>query len=68
VTVTAAGKQFKATHVINQTTPGNKVNVEIPVTGLPLGVAAKVEVFIQGVPGENDLENNKGEYLAIFSS
>jgi len=68
VTVTAAGKQYKATHVINQTTPGNKVNVEIPVTGIPLGLASKVEVFVEGVPGENDLENNKGTFLAIFSS
>jgi hypothetical protein len=40
--------------------------VEIPVTGIPLGVAAKIEVNIEAVPGENDLENNKGTFLAIF--
>ncbi len=67
ITVTAGGKAYKASHVINQTTPGNKVNVEIPVAGIPLGVAAKIEANIEGVPGENDLENNKGTYLAIFS-
>ncbi len=67
VTVTASGKQYKASHVINQTTPGNKLNVEIPVAGIPLGVAATVEVMIEGVPGENDLENNKGKFIAIFS-
>jgi hypothetical protein len=67
VTVTAGGKQLKASHVINQTQPGAKVNVEIPVSGVPLGVAGKVEVSIEGVPGENDLENNKSTYLAIFS-
>jgi hypothetical protein len=67
VTVTAAGKQYKASHTIDKTEPGKKVNVEIPVTGIPLGVAAKVEVNIEGVPGENDLENNKATYLAIFS-
>jgi hypothetical protein len=66
VTVTAGGKQFKASHVINKTEPGKTVNVEIPVTGIPLGVASKIQVNIEGVPGENDLENNKNTYLAIF--
>jgi hypothetical protein len=66
VTVTAAGKQYKASHVINKTEPGKSVNVEIPVAGVPLGVASKIEANIEGVPGENDLENNKGTYLAIF--
>jgi uncharacterized membrane protein len=67
VTVTAAGKQFKASHVIEKTEPGKAVNVDIPVTGVPLGVASKIQVNIEGVPGENDLENNKGTYLAIFA-
>ena len=66
VTVTAGGKQFKASHVIEKTEPGKTVNVDIPVIGVPLGVAAKIEVFVEGVPGENDLENNKGVFLAIF--
>jgi hypothetical protein len=42
--------------------------VEIPVTGIPLGAAAKIQVNIEGVPGENDLENNKATYLAIFGA
>jgi hypothetical protein len=67
VTVTASGKQFKASHVINSTQPGSKVNVEIPVAGIPLGVAAKIEVFVEPVPGETNAENNKATYLAIFS-
>jgi hypothetical protein len=67
VTVTAAGKQYKASHVINQTQPESKVNVEIPVTGIPVGVAAKIEVAVEPVPGEEDTENNKATYLAIFS-
>jgi hypothetical protein len=67
VTVTAAGKQFKASHTINQTQPGSKVNVEIPVTGIPTGVAAKIEVAVEPVPGETETENNKATYLAIFS-
>ena len=66
VTVTAAGKQYKASHVIEKTEPGKTVSVDIPVIGVPLGVAAKVEVFVEGVPGENDLENNKGVFLAVF--
>jgi hypothetical protein len=66
VTVTAGGKQYKASHIIEKTEPGKTLNVDIPVAGVPLGVAAKIEVFIEGVPGENDLENNKGTYLAIF--
>jgi hypothetical protein len=66
VTVTAGGKQFKASHVINQTQPGTKVNVEIPVTGIPIGVASKIEVNVEPVPGEANTENNKNTYLAIF--
>jgi len=67
VTVTAGGKQFKASHAIEKTEPGNTVSVDIPVTGVPLGSAAKIEVNIEGVPGENDLENNKQTYLAVFA-
>jgi hypothetical protein len=67
-TVTAAGKQFKASHVIEKTEPGKTVNVDIPVTGVPLGVASKIQINIEGVPGENDLENNKGTFLAIFGA
>lgn len=66
VTVTAGGKQFKASHVIEKTEPGKTVSVDIPVTGVPLGAASKLQVNINGVPGENDLENNKSTYLAIF--
>jgi hypothetical protein len=66
VTVTAEGKQFKASHAIEKTEPGKAVNVDIPVAGVPLGVAAKIELSVEGVPGENDLENNKGVFLAVF--
>jgi len=67
VTVTTAGQQRKDSKVINSTQPGSKVNAEIPVTGVPLGVASKVEVEVEPVPGETNTENNKGAYLAIFS-
>jgi hypothetical protein len=68
IVVTAGGKQYKASHVIEKTEPGKTLNVEIPVTGVPLGAAAKIQVNIEGVPGENDLENNKGTFLAIFGA
>ena len=66
VTVTAGGKEFKASHVINTTQPGTKANVEVPVTGIPVGVASKVAVNVEAVPGETNTENNKNSYLAIF--
>jgi hypothetical protein len=66
VTVTAGGKQFKASHVINSAPAGSKSNVEIPVSGIPLGVASKIEADIEAVPGETNTENNKNTYLAIF--
>jgi hypothetical protein len=68
IVVTAGGKQYKASHVLEKSEPGKAVNVEIPVTGIPLGAAAKVQVNVEGVPGENDLENNKGTFLVIFGA
>jgi hypothetical protein len=68
VTVTAAGKQYAASHTIEKTEPGKTVNVDIPVTGVPLSAASKIEVKIATVPGESDSENNKNTYLAIFGS
>jgi hypothetical protein len=66
VTVTAGGKQYKSSHVINSAQPGSKYNVEVTVNGVPQGMAAKVEANILPVPGETNVENNKATYLAIF--
>jgi hypothetical protein len=66
VTVTAAGKQLKTSHIITKTEAGKTVNVDIPVEGVPLGVAAKAEVYVEPVPGETATERNKGTFLAIF--
>lgn len=66
VTVTAEDKKFSASRTINSLQPESKVNVEIPVNGVPLGVGAKVEVNVEPVPGETETENNKAVYLAIF--
>jgi hypothetical protein len=65
VTVTAGGKQFKASHVIEKIEPGKTVSVDIPVSGVPLGVASKVEVQVEPVPGETNHEGTKGTFLAI---
>ena len=66
VAVTAGGKQLSGSHVVNSTQPGSKVNVEIPINGVPLSVASKVQVTVEPVPGETNTENNKSTYLAIF--
>jgi hypothetical protein len=65
-TVTAAGRQFKASHVIEKTEPGKTVGVDIPVTGVPLGVASKIEVNVEPVPGETNHEGTKSTFLAII--
>jgi hypothetical protein len=66
VTITAGGKQYKATHSVNSIQAGSKANVEIPVAGVPVGAASKVEVEVAPVTGETNDENNKSTYLAIF--
>jgi hypothetical protein len=66
LTVTAAGKQIKTSHVINRTEPGKTVSVEIPVPGVPLGPAAKIEAQVEPVPGETNHEDTQGTYVAIF--
>jgi hypothetical protein len=68
VTVSASGKQYKASRVIEKTEPGATVDVDIPVEGVPQGIATTVSVYILPVPGETNVENNKGSYLAIFGS
>jgi hypothetical protein len=68
VNITAAGKQFAASRTIEKTEPGKTASVGIPVTGIPLGVASKVEVQVEPVPGETNHEGTKDTYLAIFGS
>ncbi len=64
--VTAAGKQLKTSHVINMTEPKKAVSVEIPLPGVALKVASKIEAQIEPVPGETNHEGTKGSFLAIF--
>jgi hypothetical protein len=66
VSVTSEGKTLSASHLIDKTEPGKTYSVDVPVNGVTLGAASRVSVNVEGVPGENDLENNKASYLAIF--
>jgi hypothetical protein len=66
VSVTTEGKTLYASHVINKTEPGSTSNVDIPVNGVTLGAASRVTVSIEAVPGETELANNKGAFIAIF--
>jgi hypothetical protein len=66
VAVTAEGKQYKSIRTIDKTEPGVTSNVDIPVEGIPVGAAARITVYVQPVPGETNVENNKGSYLAVF--
>jgi hypothetical protein len=68
VTVSAQGKQLKATRSINSIGAGGKTNVDVPVEGVPTGVASKIEAYVEPVPGETNTENNKGTFLAIFGA
>jgi hypothetical protein len=65
VLVESQGKQFKASHTINRTEPGQTVPVDIPVNGVPLA-PGKISVSIQPVRGEKNVENNKGSFVALF--
>jgi hypothetical protein len=67
VTVTAGGKQYKDSRTITKAEPGVTATVNIPVEGVPVGAAANVIVYVQPVPGETNLENNKDTFLAVFS-
>ncbi len=66
VAVTAGGRQYKRVKTIDKTEPGVTSKVDIPVEGVPLEAAARITVSVQGVPGETNLENNKGTYDAVF--
>jgi hypothetical protein len=66
VAVTAEGRQYKSTKTIAKTEPGVTSNVEVPVEGVPQGTGARINVYVQPVPGETNVENNKGSYLAVF--
>jgi hypothetical protein len=66
VTVTAGGKAYKNSRAIATTEPGVTSKVNVPVEGVPAG-AGRITVYVRPVPGETNLENNNGTYLAVFA-
>jgi hypothetical protein len=66
VTVASGGKELKASHVINKTEPGSTASVDIPVEGVTLSAASRVTAYVQPVPGETNVENNKQTYDVVF--
>ena len=66
MTVSAGGKQYKSSGTIEKLEAGKTAPAKVTVTGIPTGPATKVEVSVEAVPGETNLENNKGSFLAIF--
>jgi hypothetical protein len=67
VGVTSAGREYSAYNILRKVAPGQTADVEVPVEGVPLNTPTKVEVYVEPVPGETDLENNKAAYEATFS-
>jgi hypothetical protein len=66
VNVSAGGKQYKSSGTIEKLEAGKTAPAQVTVTGIPTGPATKVEASVEAVPGETNLENNKGSFLAIF--
>ncbi len=66
VTVAGGGKESKASHVINKTEPGSTASVDIPLEGVTLSAASRVTAYVQPVPGETNVENNKQTYDVVF--
>jgi hypothetical protein len=66
VSVTSGGKTVSASDTVEKTEPGQTANAEVHVSGVTTGVPANVEAKVEEVPGETNLENNKGAYLAVF--
>ncbi len=66
VAALVGGKRLAASHSIETIEPGQTVSVDIPISGVPLGTTAQVEASVGKVPGEENVENNKAVYQAIF--
>jgi hypothetical protein len=63
----STGKPQTQSKDINTTTPGQPIPLQIPLTSPPpTGTVLQAKVKIEGVPGENDLVNNRGTFLVLF--
>ena len=66
VSVTTEGKTLYASHTIKKTEPGQYLQRRHPGQRGHAGRASRVTVNIETVPGETEVENNKGTYIVIF--
>lgn len=66
VAVTSGGKKVSGSRTIDKIEAGKTVNLDVPVTGVTLSTASKIEAKVAKVPGEENLENNQASYLATF--
>jgi hypothetical protein len=68
VTVKGRGKTVSVSKTIDKTKTGTEASVDIPLGTSPrTGAPLRIEVNIEGVPGEKNLANNKGSFTVIFS-
>jgi len=66
VSVTGAGKTTKTVKTVDRTQAGASATVDIPLSGVPTGVTSRLTVFIEPVPGEKNIANNKATYSVVF--
>jgi hypothetical protein len=64
----ASGKQVATVSKTTPSTrPGSEATVEIPLqTAPPTGAALTLEIEVKPVPGEKNVDNNKGSYPIFF--
>ena len=63
VAVTVGGKQYKASRSIEKTEPGKTTEVQVPLTGIPTGPAAKVEGRYRRRAGRERPRKQQGHLL-----
>lgn len=62
------GKEISTTKTIDQTTAGAEATVDIPLgQAPPIGTPASVTVEVVKVAGEKKTDNNRQEYVALFT-
>lgn len=66
VSVTAAGKTTKTVKTIDRTQAGASSTVDIPLSGVSTEVTSRLTVFIEAVPGEKNVANNRSTYSVVF--
>jgi hypothetical protein len=68
LTISGAGKPIVVEQELDAIAAGDTKVVSIPLAASPpTGRPVTVEVQIGGVPGEKNLDNNKGEFAVVFT-